>query len=59
VVDNIYKIKIMGVTRRKKSGKKFDGSKLNVPGQGIATKKIIPTDKSVQNNDQLQKNQNN
>ena len=49
----------MGITKRKKSGRIIDGSKLNVPGQGIATKKISPTDKSVQNNDQLQKNQNN
>ena len=30
----------MGLTDRKKSGKIFDGSLLNVPGQGILTKKI-------------------
>jgi hypothetical protein len=30
----------MGLTNRKKSGKIFDGSLLNVPGQGILTKKI-------------------
>ena len=28
----------MGLIDRKKSGKKFDGSKLNVEGQGILTK---------------------
>ena len=49
----------MGLVDRKKSGNILAGSKLNVPGQGIATKKISPTDKSVQNTDQLQKNQNN
>ena len=30
----------MGLTDRKKSGKIFDGSLLNVPGQGILTKKV-------------------
>ncbi len=30
----------MGLTERKKSGRIFDGSLLNVPGQGILTKKI-------------------
>jgi hypothetical protein len=36
----------MGFTIRKKSGNKiFDGTKLNVPGQGIATKKITQPDK--------------
>ena len=36
----------MGLVNRKKSGNKiFDGSKLNVPGQGIQTKKLIPPDK--------------
>ena len=29
----------MGLTTRKKSGNKFNGSKLNVPGQGISTVK--------------------
>jgi hypothetical protein len=29
----------MGFVQRKKSGKKFNGSKLNVPGQGISTVK--------------------
>ena len=27
----------MGLTNRKKSGRKFNGSKLNVQGQGIST----------------------
>jgi hypothetical protein len=35
----------MGLIDRKKSGKKFDGSKLNVEGQGILTKLISPPDK--------------
>lgn len=36
----------MGFVNRKKSGNKiFDGTKLNVPGQGIATKKLSPPDK--------------
>ena len=36
----------MGFVNRKKSGdKKFNGSKLNVPGQGISTTKISPPDK--------------
>jgi len=43
--DNIYKIKNMGLIDRKKSGKKIDGSRLNVEGQGILTKKISPPDK--------------
>jgi len=29
----------MGLTSRKRSGKKFNGSKLNVPGQGISSVK--------------------
>jgi hypothetical protein len=29
----------MGLISRKRSGKKFNGSKLNVPGQGISTVK--------------------
>ena len=29
----------MGFTSRKRSGKKFNGSKLNVPGQGISSVK--------------------
>ena len=29
----------MGLVRRKKSGKKLNGSKLNVPGQGISSVK--------------------
>ena len=36
----------MGLVNRKKSpNKKFDGSKLNVEGQGIMTKLISPPDK--------------
>jgi len=35
----------MGLVDRKKSGKKFDGSKLNVEGQGILTKIVSPPDK--------------
>jgi len=35
----------MGLIDRKKSGKKIDGSRLNVEGQGILTKKISPPDK--------------
>jgi hypothetical protein len=36
----------MGFVRRKKNGNlKFNGSKLNVPGQGISTTKISPPDK--------------
>ena len=36
----------MGFVNRKISGdKKFNGSKLNVPGQGISTTKISPPDK--------------
>jgi hypothetical protein len=33
------------VTRKKGINKIFDGTKLNVIGQGIATKKITPPDK--------------
>ena len=35
----------MGLVNRKKSNKKFDGSKLNVEGQGIMTKIVSPPDK--------------
>jgi hypothetical protein len=35
----------MGLIDRKKSGKKFDGSKLIVEGQGILTKIISPPNK--------------
>ena len=35
----------MGLVDRKKSGKIFDGSRLNVEGQGILTKKISQPDK--------------
>jgi len=46
VDNNIYRKKIMGLVNRKKSpNKKFDGSKLNVEGQGIMTKLISPPDK--------------
>jgi hypothetical protein len=36
----------MGLVDRKKSGKIFDGSRLNVEGQGILTKKISQPDKT-------------
>jgi len=35
----------MGLERRKKSGREFAGSKLNVPGQGIFTVERSPNDK--------------
>jgi hypothetical protein len=35
----------MGLVNRKKSNRKFDGSKLNVEGQGIMTKIVSPPDK--------------
>lgn len=35
----------MGFIRRKKSGKKFDGTKMIVEGQGILTKTVSPPDK--------------
>jgi hypothetical protein len=35
----------MGIIKRKKSEKVIDGSKLNVPGQGIMTKKILEPSK--------------
>jgi hypothetical protein len=37
----------MGFVNRKKSGKTFNGSKLNVTGQGISTTKISSPDKIV------------
>jgi hypothetical protein len=37
----------MGLVDRKKSGNILAGSKLNVPGQGIATVKTQPQDKIV------------
>ena len=37
----------MGLVDRKKSGNKLAGSKLNVPGQGIATVKEQPQDKII------------
>jgi hypothetical protein len=40
----------MGLIDRKKSGKKIDGSKLIVEGQGILTKIISPSDKILFNN---------
>jgi|LakMenEpi03Aug12_release.lakeMendotaPanAssembly.Ray.scaffolds.fasta_scaffold1446653_2 hypothetical protein len=39
----------MGFVNRKKSGKTFNGSKLNVTGQGISTTKLSPPDKIVFN----------
>ena len=33
----------MGLTSRKKSGNKLNGSKLNVPGQGISLAEVIPS----------------
>jgi|LakMenEpi03Aug12_release.lakeMendotaPanAssembly.Ray.scaffolds.fasta_scaffold12977_9 hypothetical protein len=35
--DNIYKIKHMGLVNRKKSGKKLNGTKMIVEGQGVST----------------------
>lgn len=35
----------MGLERRKKTGRDFGGSKLNVPGQGIFTVERSPSDK--------------
>lgn len=35
----------MGLERRKKSGRDFGGTKLNVPGQGIFTVERSPNDK--------------
>jgi hypothetical protein len=35
----------MGLVTRKTSNKKFDGSKLIVPGEGIMTKKLLAPDK--------------
>ena len=35
----------MGLTIRKKSNGIFTGTKLNVPGQGIPTVKVLPPDK--------------
>jgi hypothetical protein len=35
----------MGFVTRKKTKKIFDGTKLNVPGQGIGTKKLSPPEK--------------
>lgn len=48
----------MGLVSRKTSGKKFDGSKLNVEGQGIMTKKVIPSDKVPFKNKNTSSNQN-
>jgi hypothetical protein len=54
----------MGFVNRKKSGKTFNGSKLNVTGQGILTTKISPPDKIVfkdnktSNSDTTNSNQN-
>jgi len=46
----------MGLVIRKRQGNKiFAGSKLNVPGQGIASVKIQPQDKPIikQNNSNI------
>jgi hypothetical protein len=50
----------MGFVNRKKSGdKKFNGSKLNVPGQGISTTKISPPDKAPFKNNNTNSTTNN
>ena len=45
VEDNIYKEKLMGLVDRKKSNGIFTGTKLNGPGQGIPTVKVLSPDK--------------